>query len=284
MEENHFKVGLFSYTQQGNNQTACYDIKRYLGNNIGVGLFDGHKGALVAKLLKSDFFDSVAFWLEEKNDIKESLYKGLICCEHDSRDIQCGDPMESQASRLVASWMNVTSGQGSLLSLGDSFTCLIGGKAVSMLSPQKKVDVLNTPFLVVGDKTLKNQSEHIYSLELEYYSYPIEDKYDYLVLATHGFYDVLAHEDEEKQYLDFKKIFFDVLHLSKEEFDLLYPSPHDIIKAEESSDDAQGMQNRFGLEDVALNNEMSVLAEKLVQVALSRGSDKNITVIVQFLK
>lgn len=283
------QVGTFSYAKSNEEQHARYDIKQ-LDNSIGIGIFDGCNGPLVASLCKEEFFDNTAYFLTEENyDIAESLPKGLRICNYDAMDSENNDdPINNQSSMLIASWVNLKTRHSNFILAGDSFACFIGKKSIQMIPPQQSI-LSNQAPLYIGDKNNKKQrlpKENFYYFFSQDHSYPIKKKYAYLVLATYGLFEILNGKDEKTRNTDFKKIFFDAISKTENEFNIQYPLTDAItIKSNEGHDPVDfNSELNHGLQDVTQCLLMRTIAKRLVHIALSRGSKKNITVAVQSLQ
>jgi len=137
----------------------------------------------------------------------------------------------------------------------------------------------------IGDKVFKEKQPDVLTSKSDCYEYTAQDG-DYLILATKGLYDVLADNSDEARYTDFMKIFLHVIGLSDEDFNALYTLSQNItMKPEEkeergSSASSSEEELRYGLEYVEQDEYVNKIAERLVQIALSRGTEENTTVIV----
>jgi len=290
------KVGVFSHNGCKNKpQRDRYDIKN-LDGAIGVGVFDGNGGSKVSQLLQEDFFHNFAYWLKYTKLSKSIKYNFKRAVKNSEFDATCnkGGKINKQGSSLLAAWLDPKSDKAHIVSVGESVAILMNNNEMSMTSLHRYADEQVRQYKVfrsIGNKNFKYKNPNILTAKSSFYEFSMQN-FGYLILATKGLYDILNATDEMHRYKDFRKIFLDALFLSHDEFDKLYPllSTITINSQEEASDSAEesseelryryGLQNGYDFQNVVQDSTMQHIARRLVQVALSRGSKENITILV----
>jgi serine/threonine protein phosphatase PrpC len=306
----HVKVGSFSHKGRKDAQEDRYDMVK-LGDEIGIGVFDGHGGKQVSKYLERSFFYNVGYFLQKKT-VRKALEEAIDFCENYTKDKKDNVPMASAGATLLATWFDPATGKGHVVSVGDSVAILVGKNNKISMAPihrptdeNEKQRIINAGGKIsndgrvegmiavsrsIGDKIFKEKKPNLVISTPDYHEYDAIG-HDYLILATDGFYDALKSTgDDELRYIDFLKIFLHVFDLSDEKFNKKYPLPSDLtMKSEEesSSEETNSSEDEnsgdIDLEDVSQDANMRSVAKRLVQVALSRGGIDNTTVVVMKL-
>src|SRR5438477_3498958 len=205
------KIGSFSHKGRKGTQEDRHDIVK-LGDEIGVGVFDGHGGKQVSRYLGRSFFDNVAYYLQKVDTVEGALREAICFSEKYTNDVDDNAPMASAGATLLATWFDPATGKGHVISVGDSVAILVGkNNQVSMapihrptdenekqriinaggkISKDDRVEGMIAVSRSIGDKIFKEKKPNLVISTPDYHEYDAIDNH-YLILATDGFYDVL---------------------------------------------------------------------------------------------
>lgn len=296
------------------------ELKRSIVNSWGekksssiilAGLFGGHNGKCVSKMCKDDLLDFVAWRLNHKSSLINSLERAVQCCDNQC----CSGEFEEEllnhrclnsGTSLAVSAFLPTKKRLYVMYLGDVVAVLFDKKGLVHFSTPHRtthhaVEKARIEYAgaritekgciegklpvsrAVGDGYFKNEFPGLILTWPDTFKINVQD-FNYLILMSRDVYDAFDASSQESRVKDFRTVFFDAVALSNDDFKNKYAFP-DQIKLEHREDDSDDSEDEYplgeGLQEEPLDTDMNSIAEKIIAAVRARGCTDNATVIVQ---